>query len=398
MKKLLALILAAIMTLGVLPMTALAKDADDDPSAYGEDYTAADSVAVWATISNDGMPIMGMDGTILSHIDVKVPYFDLKLYGMEDFYLENNGELVKRPTVLHLYIYMLERYYMGLSEDKCGKGTSGVMTYAGETSVPYMDGTTAYNSEEKSALYITGSSGSMYMSNFWGHDENLMYYRNHLYPLLSEGWGSSADVIPLSDGDSIDLAMFSNWSFYNYGAFACFGKDTYKLSAGESVEMNVFKYETKSSVQGGSESFVPFNGVDVKLYDSNWKLISSDYTIDENGKLNFTAPQQAGTYYLLGIDPSAKTEDACIAPASAKIIVEGGSAPEILYGDVNGDGKVDSLDAMFIYACHNGKKALSEKQRLAADVNGDGKVDSFDAMLVYAYHNGKIKKFPIENK
>ena len=66
--------------------------------------------------------------------------------------------------------------------------------------------------------------------------------------------------------------------------------------------------------------------------------------------------------------------------------------------DVNGDGKVDSLDAMLIYACHNGKKALSEKQRLVADVNGDGKVDSFDAMLVYAYHNGKIKKFPIENK
>ena len=189
--------------------------------------------------------------------------------------------------------------------------------------------------------------------------------------------------------------MFSNLNFYNHGAFACFGKDTYKLSAGESVEMNVFKYETKSSVQGGSESFVPFNGVDVKLYDSNWKLISSDYTIDENGKLNFTAPQQAGTYYLLGLDPNAKNEDeACIAPASAKIIVEGGSTPEILYGDINGDGRVNLFDVIAMIKYYNGiGDGLSEEQLKAADVTGDGKVNLFDVIEMIKYYNGLIDKF-----
>ncbi len=403
MKKLLALILAVIMAVGIMPMTAAAKNADDKPTAYGYDETPANSVSVWVTLSNDGYPIKGKDGTIISHLDVKVPYFDLSLYGLEDFYRYEtdggqgpyvNNTVVERPTVLHMYIYLLERYYIGLPENECGKGTSGLLDYSEATDVYYMDNNLAYNSNSENtsfkALYMTGSSTSMYMSNFWGHDENLMYYRNHLYPLMSKGWGSTADYVLLSDGDSIELAMFSNWNFYNHGAFACFGKDTYKLSAGESVEMNVFKYETKSSVQGGSESFVPFNDVDVKLYDSNWKLISSDYTIDENGKLNFTAPQQAGTYYLLGIDPSAKTEDACIAPASAKIIVEGGSAPEILYGDVNGDGKVDIRDAIRL------AKYLAridvEINIVNADVNGDGKVNIQDLIRLKKY----LAKIPLE--
>lgn len=76
------------------------------------------------------------------------------------------------------------------------------------------------------ALLISGSATSMYMQNFWGHDENLMYYRNHVYPLMSAGWGSTADYILLSDNDTIDLAMFSNWSFWTYGAFAALTRTT----------------------------------------------------------------------------------------------------------------------------------------------------------------------------
>ena len=120
---------------------------------------------------------------------------------------------------------------------------------------------------------------------------------------------------------------------------------------------------------------------------------------DDEGFANITFPS-SGTWHIWADGEYGKenTESVVSAPAYAAVEVSGEPEPTIVYGDVNGDGKVDSLDAMLIYACHNGKKALSEKQRLVADVNGDGKVDSFDAMLVYAYHNGKIKKFPIENK
>ena len=110
---------------------------DGGKNQYGYDETDQASVTVDVTISSDGAPIIGKDdgGTILSHLEVKVPYFPLSLYGLDDFnrYHTENGsgsytdnEIVQRPTLLHLYIYMLERYYLGVAEKDCGKGTSGL--------------------------------------------------------------------------------------------------------------------------------------------------------------------------------------------------------------------------------------------------------------------------------
>ena len=78
------------------------------------------------------------------------------------------------------------------------------------------------------------------------------------------------------------------------------------------------------------------------------------------------------------------------ADAAPKVTV--GSA--VVLGDVNGDGKVNNVDAALVYAYHNKKSALTEDQLAAADVNGDGKVNNTDAALIYAYHNQKLTKFP----
>ena len=99
------------------------------------DETNADSVTVNVTISNDGIPLMGKDGTILANLDVTVPYFDLDDYGLGKYYRYgtefgwgsyNNDTVIERPTALHAYIYIIERYYMGLPASQCGKGTSGL--------------------------------------------------------------------------------------------------------------------------------------------------------------------------------------------------------------------------------------------------------------------------------
>ena len=55
-------------------------------------------------------------------------------------------------------------------------------------------------------------------------------------------------------------------------------------------------------------------------YNENWEqqqeLTSegSSYTLD-------TASLKAGTYYLLGYDPNYGTENACYAPATAKVVL-----------------------------------------------------------------------------
>ncbi|MBR3919542.1 MAG: hypothetical protein IKJ59_12540, partial [Clostridia bacterium] len=64
----------------------------------------------------------------------------------------------------------------------------------------------------------------------------------------------------------------------------------------------------------------------------------------------------------------------------------------LLLGDINNDGSIDSIDATLIlsdYADLAVGKATSfnAEQAKAADVNGDGKYDSIDASLILAYYS-----------
>ena len=118
-----------------------------------------------------------------------------------------------------------------------------------------MDGTEAYTAKDGAlVLNATGNSTSMYMTSFWGHDENLMYYRNHVFPLMSGGWGSTADYVLLSDNDTIDLAMFSNWDFWTYGAFAAFDKDEYRHAKQKGYDVSksasLFSFSDADKVSG----------------------------------------------------------------------------------------------------------------------------------------------------
>ena len=71
--------------------------------------------------------------------------------------------------------------------------------------------------------------------------------------------------------------------------------------------------------------------------------------------------------------------------------------PDVIYGDVNGDGIINSTDAAIVYRSVNGRYTLTDSQKLSADVNGDGAVNSTDAALIYRYTNGKMSKFPAES-
>ena len=428
------------------------KGESGDASQYGYDETPADSVKVYVTVSNNGVPIKGCDGTILSHLEVEIPYFDLDKQGLSDFYRYHteNGEgayideeIVERPTLLHLYLYMLGVYYLGLDPEDVTKGRTTITEQDGLGGgvMDMFDGL-AYE-DTMLALNITGSATSMYMHQFWGHDENLMYYRNHVYPLMSAGWGSTADYILLSDGDTIDLAMFSNWSFWTYGAFATFDHDDYALATDGSVQFKTVKYDTRSVADGGTEEFEPITGLNVAVYDEDWTRLDeiqpdeaegSEYTLNA-AELGL----KAGTYYLLAIDPNASTDDACYAPATALVTVTGGTAPcthettetvyaahspvdskfdeikkctacgeqvgetvEHVYGDVNGDGNVNVQDVIYLRNALKNNTELTAYQCFAADVNADGTVNTADTLVLSATmrNNSPFKgtKLPVATK
>jgi len=304
-----------------------AAPASSEQVDYNE--TDASSVIVYVTVSNDGMPIRGNDSaqTKLACYEVEVPYFSLQPYGLTAYnrYPEGGGNtVIQRPTMLHLYIYLLERFYMGRPDADCGSGVTNdynVFTYSTPKQVSYIDGGNAYyNNGTYYPLNVSGGAGSLYMINFWGHDANLMYYRNHVFPLMSDGWGATADYALLDDYDYIDIAMFTDWGFYSSGAFLCFNSDEFVAKAGLSRDFEVMQFSTTAAFGYETNIEEMYDELDVDIYNSSWtKVADLSYTSNSNVySYTFTSP---GIYYIVARDLDAKSSDACYAPAVAIVTV-----------------------------------------------------------------------------
>lgn len=299
------------------------------PSQYGYDETDKNSVTVFVTISNDGMPLKGSDGAILAHIPVTVPYTSLNNYGLSTYYRYGtyglNGPytestVIARPTALHLFLNLLENHYVT-------GNNYNLLNYSNSTTVRYMDGTTAYTSSSPNkALDVSGYPTSLFFESFWGHDCNIMYFRNHVYPLMGPGWGATADYILLSDGDEIDIALYSNWEFFGDGAFLRFDEYEQSASRGDELTFSVQQYGTYVVAMGGTGYFEDTEDeLLVYIYSSNGTFYD-DFTWAGNSsnEYSYTLPQNmpTGLYYVVAMDPDAKTSDACLAPAVTTIIVD----------------------------------------------------------------------------
>lgn len=352
-KRVLAWITAVMMCLtliGTMPATVSAQPdtktaASEHKVQNGTEVTAKEkqaaiktmessgssTVTVYFSLSDDGRFVTGKDDdeTLMCHVPMTVEYFDLADYGLEDFYrykskpAEEGGgyvdsEVIKQPTLLHLYIKMIETYYLGGEKLDISKKSDG-----------YYDG--------GNALTLTGSSTSMYMKQFWGHDENLMYFVDHKYPLQAEGWGATADYILLEDNMEIDVAMFTDWAFYTDGAFASFSPTMKTVGTGEDVTLNMTGISTNGSVAGEDsstdEAFVMKNEEIVyaqkdDTYGGNsnddWEKWPEKTDSSGNVTISFDDP---GTYYVSSTQIyetfKSKSGDPCVAPPVAVIEVTG---------------------------------------------------------------------------
>ena len=70
--------------------------------------------------------------------------------------------------------------------------------------------------------------------------------------------------------------------------------------------------------------------------------------------------------------------------------------PEVLYGDLTGDGSVDSVDALVALQAATGKIRLTAAQEMAADVDGQDGISAGDALLILQYATKKIRYFPAQ--
>ena len=83
-----------------------------------------------------------------------------------------------------------------------------------------------------------------------------------------------------------------------------------------------------------------------------------------------------------------------------EVVIENGTEinMDILFGDINLDGKVNTIDANYARRYAAGLLTLDERQKLAADVSGDGEINVMDSSLIRRYVVKYIDSFPAENK
>ena len=327
---------------------------------------------------------------ILLPREITVPYFDLKLYGLEGYYYNPDcytGSTQQAGTketaegvvtTMHAIIWATEVLYLGLDEAAAGKGylkEEGLIAVGqdGDDSDDYL-------------LFYTGPVGSSYM-RMWDHGTNLNYYLNYAYPLGREGWGSTADQQKLEDGDVLTLHQIMDESGMVYGAFfqfftkdpiadgadpADYAVSEIAMEVGDTIKLTA--YETMADY--GRETYYQvyddqdFNSIgsawpaywihednfdsvimEIDEYGSFtpvWNAMGStdapftaDETADESGVLTLTA-REPGTYYIATPGRTKDYGGNQAGPAVVKIVVTGEETPApetyTVTFDANGHG------------------------------------------------------------
>ena len=324
---------------------------------------------------------------------VTVPYFDLALYGLEDFYFasEDYGPASGDPTggpgsaldpgtkefaygkitMLHLFLYATEVYYLGIDPADAGKGylaNNGIM------------GTDIFS--------YSGSTGSIFLQNIWNYDLNLNYYLNYEYPLASAGWGSTCDQILLREGDIVTLGHFSDWSFFNdtTSIFNYIVADKTDPVQGDKIKLELYhagadmygSYNTAHTLIDYSPSVycTPVNDI-VSGDVTTWQYVGN---AEADGSLVVDTSTLAPGEYIFALAGQPGKENSgviCSTPGGIRLTIH---EKPVVKGDLNGDGVINSTDVMALFNAINSGDDLDAT---VADVNGDGVIDARDVMALY---------------
>lgn len=369
------------MLLALLPMQSIAA------TTLQGDTDESGTVDVTLTIS-EGIDnfYTTKEGYQLVKESLSVPYFDLALYGLDQYYYNPdcyasgyqtagtkdvaNGVV----TVMHVFIYATERFMMGYDPNECGKGDCDISPY----------------------ISWTQGVGSTFMK-FWNGSTNLNYYVNYQYPLGRPGWGSTSDQIALTDGDAIDIHLIQDGhvsgSQYSFFELANGKRDAAKVNKGESLTLTLNKttssYGTITLYSPAKNNAVYY--IDEDEYDGSnvtaWKTLGNT---NDDGKITIPGTLNVGTYLISCKGVVDGTGER--GPAAFRLTVK--EKVDLQYGDVNEDGTITSYDASMVlqYCAETGN--TEEMVIGAADVDGDGNITAYDASLILRRSAGLITEFP----
>ena len=312
-KKVLSLVLALVMVLGLFP-------------AIGASATEAQMQedVVYLSISFDSHYIDDKNGDPIAYIPVSlsaIAAIDLTEYGLENMLYDADGDGEYETTALQLLIYAHEELYGG----------------------------------DWSEVAFDALPGSSYFrGGIFGFTENLVYFQNGDFPVDESQQsdfmtvGATSDRIVLKAGDFLDVASFSCYSFLwdQLGGFHLFADENdaythdYTTNVGEALAVKL-KHSFCDLMFG--ESWVK-DAEDFEIYYGKvFGEAEGSVITDENGNAQITFPD-AGTYYIwcdggigsedgthISCEHYSETGEPCIvsSPAFAKVTVTGATEPDV---------------------------------------------------------------------
>lgn len=125
----------------------------------------------------------------------------------------------------------------------------------------------------------------------------------------------------------------------------------------------------------------------------NFKALNQTTSGSSTGTTGTSSSGTIGTTEVaLTIDSATNKDESAFVFTGTKSAVTI-TEKEHTLGDVNGNNKIDLVDALYIIRYYNKVQTLTSVQLTASDVNKNGTVDLVDALLIMQYYNGVIKNF-----
>ena len=315
---------------------------------------------VYFSLSRDGEYLTGNDAdqTMLAAVPVKITWFDLADYGLEEFSVKSNGKVVEQPTMLHLLIRMAEQYKL--------------------------NGRKAANNTD--ALTLTGSFGKAYFSKYWDGTSNLTYFLNHTYPLMQPGIGATVDYMTLENGDFVEVGLYSDPNYWTSSAagYAYLAKpdgtavDRLGLTAREAQTLVL--HRAGADMRSGTPQDATLKNTKVYV-TSDLSEADTDVTRwTELGTTNGSAElavsfRQPGTYYVAAAGSSVSGPGVCVITVAADAV----SDVEATIDQLPDAGDITTADAAQIKAARAAYDALTDAEQ--AQVNNLDRLTEAEATL-----------------
>ena len=201
----------------------------------------------------------------------------------------------------------------------------------------------------------------------------------------------------LTVGESIDLTATVNPSNADNKNFGWSSTDSSVASVSSSGHVIAVAPGTVTitvmTEDGGftAECIITVNSEPVETYtvtfvDGLTEEVISTVTVAEGADVEFPeAPEHEG-YTFTGWDKDGKN-------IIADITITAQYELAVVIGDLNGDGKINTADAVIVLKISAGMIAQDENNSIAGDCNFDGEVNTADAVLILKYSAGMIEKF-----